>query len=212
MNSTKHDVILVSADRQSFHLLKSELAAASPVFYDMFSMPQAGDDTQQVQTIQMDEQSADLEMFLILLFTHERPKTLGFEQIIRLFSVADKYQVVLLTILLCDILYMHHRAARPLDIWAYCTIYGANGLAAACLPLFDKVVTHNSLVTHNYEPSCAYISRAQNSKLSPSDLAPALIEQVPGQALISLLKCYDIVMKRGETWTTAAEKYGTTDA
>lgn len=211
-DSDQYDIVLVSADDRAFHLTKSELAAASSFFADMFSVPQAKSAEEGVQRVSMVENGQDLEIFLHLLLTEEKcPENIPFDDTVKLFALADKFMAPQLYFPIADMLFARRLPSHSLELWAYCTIYGMPGLASTCIALFDQY-RHNDFSGFLYPaqlvpmPLNKYTGRATGSRpLSPTDLSPDLMKRLPQASLIGLMKCYDLVAQ-GYTWKEATDE------
>ncbi|KAL5524741.1 hypothetical protein ACEPAF_9887 [Sanghuangporus sanghuang] len=92
------DVILRTSDDVDFWVLKAILELASPVFKDMFSLPQPDNEGDTVQTpiIAVSESSATLDALLRLCYPVERPQLLKQDMSLigDVLHAAQKYDVI----------------------------------------------------------------------------------------------------------------------
>jgi BTB/POZ domain len=103
-DSPDADVILRSSDKVDFRVFKMFIAFASPIFKDIFALPQAskgksvGEDEMKhhLPIIQMTESSRTIENLLKLCyptFTSKLPELNIMEDVIALWEAADKYEI-----------------------------------------------------------------------------------------------------------------------
>ncbi|KAL5482859.1 hypothetical protein ACEPAI_9454 [Sanghuangporus weigelae] len=123
------DVILRTSDDVDFWVLKAILEFASPVFKDMFSLPQPDNKGDAVQTpiIAVSESSATLDALLRLCYPVERPQLL--EQDMSLIGdvlhAAQKYDIIVATDFARRILKSHAKTSGESALAVYaiaCTL------------------------------------------------------------------------------------------
>ncbi|KDQ32551.1 hypothetical protein PLEOSDRAFT_1023398, partial [Pleurotus ostreatus PC15] len=86
------DIILQSSNNVNFHVYSVILKLASPIFRDMFSIPQPA--TQATKpTIKMEEDSTTLDMMLRLCYPGPDPLVTEYKQVTSILRVAEKYDL-----------------------------------------------------------------------------------------------------------------------
>ena len=90
-NPPDADIILRASGGKEFHAHKLVLSLASPVFRDMFSIPQPPDTSSQTPIIDVDDPPETLELFLQIIYPIRNPPTNGAETLASLLRLADKY-------------------------------------------------------------------------------------------------------------------------
>lgn len=91
--TTDADVILRSADGQEFHVHKSMLSIASPVFRDMFTLPQPpSPGPSSIPVVDMCELGNVLDLFLRCLYPVSKPVIEDFGLLEALLTAAEKYE------------------------------------------------------------------------------------------------------------------------
>ena len=87
------DIILRSSDGVNFHVFKLILSLASPVFKDMFTLPQPQPDASSVHTIPMAESSATLNSLLLFCYPTPNPTFCSLDDAIAVLEAARKYDM-----------------------------------------------------------------------------------------------------------------------
>ncbi|KAL4248405.1 SKP1/BTB/POZ domain superfamily protein [Abortiporus biennis] len=88
------DVILRSSDGVEFRVFKVILSKSSPFFNDMFSLPQATEQSlTAAQVIDVAEDSTTLAKLLTYCYPLRTPKFTTLEEVIAFISATDKYQL-----------------------------------------------------------------------------------------------------------------------
>ncbi|KAI0043893.1 hypothetical protein FA95DRAFT_335108 [Auriscalpium vulgare] len=98
-NSAGADLVLRSSDFVDFHAYKASLAAASPFFRDMFTLPQASDppddsmkDGRLVLPVQEDSQTLE-RLLTFLMHVSPTVQSLTFADAVNVLSATQKYQM-----------------------------------------------------------------------------------------------------------------------
>jgi hypothetical protein len=205
-SSKSHDVILQSSDNILFYLTRATLSAQSSVFETMFSLPAKDDE---IQTVKMGVGSKTLELLLRYLLLLETPPLPSFDQLLLLLSLCDKYELRHVPLVLLNEM-LKFVAKRPLEVWAYCTIYGAGEIAKLTFNHFDDICKDIKPEEHWYparvDNPASNLDGKWNRPISPSDLPTDLLAQIPPSSLHRLLLCYDLVL-RGRSWAVAGKSY-----
>jgi hypothetical protein len=199
-----HDVILLSADGLSFLLTKSSLSAQSSVFEGMFSLPAKDEE---IQTVEMEEDGNTLELLRRYCLLRQSPALSSYSSVVALLSLCDKCMLQFVPFILLNQMF-RFVGERPLKVWAYAAIYGADGLAKTTLLHFDA---HPKSSSVPFMPSHIQCNPAPQRyeyqrPLSPSDLPVSLLSRVPASSLKNLLVCYDFV-RSGKKWSEAIVHY-----
>ncbi|KDQ60473.1 hypothetical protein JAAARDRAFT_191850 [Jaapia argillacea MUCL 33604] len=98
-NDPRADIILRSSDKIDFATFKTILSLSSPIFDDMFRLPQPSSDSGSqaekdgVAVVEMTENGKELEMLLRFCHPGERPPPESIEDATLAMAVAMKYQV-----------------------------------------------------------------------------------------------------------------------
>jgi len=90
-NPSDADIILRASGGKEFHAHKLVLSLASPVFRDMFSVPQPLEGPSQTPIIDVDDPTEALEMFLQIIYPIPNPPIKDAETLVSLLRLADKY-------------------------------------------------------------------------------------------------------------------------
>jgi len=90
-NPPDADIILRASGGREFHAHKLVLSLASPVFRDMFSVPQPLETSSQTTIIDVDDPPEALELFLQIIYPIRNPPVNGAETLASLLRLADKY-------------------------------------------------------------------------------------------------------------------------
>jgi len=92
-NPPDADVILRASGGKELHAHKLVLSLASPVFKDMFSVPQLPDESSQTPVIDVGDPPGTLEIFLQIIYPVPYPLIDDVETLASLLHLADKYDV-----------------------------------------------------------------------------------------------------------------------
>ena len=90
-NPPDADVILRASGGREFHAHRLILSLASPVFRDMFSIPQPSDGSSQIPIIDVGDPPEALEVFLQVIYPFRNPPIEDVEAMASLLRLADKY-------------------------------------------------------------------------------------------------------------------------
>ena len=85
------DIILRASGGKEFHAHKLILSLASPVFGDMFSIPQPSNRSSQIPIVDVGDPPEALELFLQVIYPFRNPPIDDVETIASLLRLADKY-------------------------------------------------------------------------------------------------------------------------
>ncbi|KAH9913579.1 uncharacterized protein BXZ73DRAFT_55456 [Epithele typhae] len=113
------DIIVRSTDRVDFLVHRTILAQASPVFADMFTLPQQprGSADTEPPVVEVSEDKETLRHLLLFCYPVKKPALTSFEDIVPVLSAAVKYDMGWLVDLLSAYL-KPMMSARPLRVWA----------------------------------------------------------------------------------------------
>ena len=175
-NDPRADVILQSSDGVHFRVFKIMLSFASPVFSDMFSIPQPSskkvDLDDEIQTVLLSENSDALDLCLRHVYPLQTPESAPLRDASILAEFAHKYQVDAL-----DKSVKHYLTDNikhdPVGVYAIAVTYGYKGVgksaAESCLNLpFSRIhspyaryaTTENFAELLRYHVSCGEASSA----------------------------------------------------
>ena len=112
------DAVLRSSDGKEFRVHRLILGLASPVFQDMFSLPQPIEPPSHIPTIDVLESSDVLEPFIQYLYPCAPPKVLDLSMWTALYIVADKYNAEVVMDPLRDMLIPRFLTTSPLRVYA----------------------------------------------------------------------------------------------
>jgi hypothetical protein len=118
------DVILRSSDGKEYHAHKAILSFSSPLFQDIFSLPQSTVSPPQIQTIDLTEPSETLEPFFQYIYPCSPPKISDITVWAAVYVVADKYQAEGVMDSLKDILLPKFLEASPFGVYALASRWG----------------------------------------------------------------------------------------
>ena len=90
-NPPDADIILRASGGREFHAHKLILSLASPVFRDMFSIPQPSDGSTQIPIVDVGDPPEALEIFLQIIYPFHNPPIDNAEAVASLLRLADKY-------------------------------------------------------------------------------------------------------------------------
>ena len=150
--TTDPDIILRSADGQEFHVHKTMLSIASPVFQDMFTLPQPpSPELSSIPVIDMCEAGNILDVFLRCLYPTSKMTVEDFGLLEALIAAAEKYETGLVLDMVKSWLVTPENLGRdPLRAYVIaCTSTGFDEQAkvAAKSTSFDMVVNLTCLNT-----------------------------------------------------------------
>jgi len=123
-NAPDADAILRSSDGKEFRVHRLILSLASPVFQGMFSLPQPTDPPSQIPSVAVPESSDVLQPFVQYLYPRSYPKISDISLWAALYTVADKYNVEMVTDLLRDMLISRFLETSPLRVYALASYWG----------------------------------------------------------------------------------------
>ena len=113
------DLVLRSSDGVDFWVYKTILAKASPVFKDMFTLPEAHTER---QIVKLDGDAGTLEPLLRLVCPVQRPKFASLRQLRPVLAAAEKYTMPFVATGLVDTLRTFIES-DPLDVYAIAYSY-----------------------------------------------------------------------------------------
>ena len=123
-NASSADAILRSFDGKEFRVHQLILSLASPVFQGMFNLPQPTDPPSQIPSVDVPESSDILQPFLQYLYPQLHPTIPDISMWAALYTVADKYNVEMVTNLLRDMLMSRFLETSPLRVYALASYWG----------------------------------------------------------------------------------------
>jgi len=123
-NAPDADAILRSSDEKEFRVHRLILSLASPVFQGMFGLPQSTNPPTQIPSIDVPEHSDTLQPFIQYLYPRSHPKIPDISMWADLYTVADKYNVEMVTDLLRDMLIPRFLETSPLRVYALASYWG----------------------------------------------------------------------------------------
>ncbi|KAG1770625.1 hypothetical protein EDD22DRAFT_948245 [Suillus occidentalis] len=132
-NNLDGDIILRSTfDRVDFHTFKVILSLMSPVFKDMFTLPQTGlrSGVSSVPVIPVTESSATLEFLLLLCYPAATPATFSsFSHAAAVMEAAKKYDMHVVLNRAGDLVITQFLPAHALELYALFCQFGWQGHA-----------------------------------------------------------------------------------
>jgi len=138
------DIILRSSDGVNFHVFKLILSLASPVFKDMFTLPQSQPDASSMHTIPMAESSTTLNSLLLLCYPTPNPTFSSLDDAIAVLEAARKYDMAGTLSCASDVVMAQFLATEPLQLYALACRFGwkqhARVAASRTLLIKDLVV------------------------------------------------------------------------
>jgi hypothetical protein len=146
----------------------------------------------------MEEDGTTLELLFRFALLHQGPTQGDFDLVVVILSLCEKYEFHAPTLKL-----LHQMSTfvqiRPLEVWAYCNIYGAEEIARFALFSFDTQLFPTTNFYHRAHPDEPITTWSATRPLSLSDLPSNLLARVPVSSLRRLLICYDSVAMEGKT-------------
>ena len=118
------DVILRSSDREEFPVHKDILSIASPVFRDMFNLPQPPEPTSRIPIVDLSEPSDILRPFIQFVYPRSPPNISDITTLAALFTIADKYATEVVTGQLRGMLIPRFLYASPPRVYALASHWG----------------------------------------------------------------------------------------
>lgn len=118
-HKTTADIVLRSSDNVDFHVRKAILIEVSPIFEDMFSLPQPRADSSVIRPIFMEENSRVLYILLRLCYPllHRAPADIQLEDICSVLEAATKYDMdIAKELMSCSL--RKFTEAQPLRVYA----------------------------------------------------------------------------------------------
>ncbi|KAI0663450.1 hypothetical protein C8Q70DRAFT_907254 [Cubamyces menziesii] len=141
------DIVFRSSDNVDFRLHKLILGMASPVFSDMFSLPQPQGEGEQPQVVDVPETASVLENLLPFCYPMARPEILHIDDLQSVLHSAEKYEMTFISNQLLQNL-RHFLPTEPLRVYSIACLNEDADLARAAAkvllgssPLYDP---HNS--------------------------------------------------------------------
>jgi hypothetical protein len=156
------DVILRASGGKEFHAHKLVLSLASPVFRDMFSVPQPpATKSSQLPIVDVDDPPEALEAFLQIIYPTRNPLIENIETLVAVLRLADKYDAK-------DILDIHkhhlpsmYSSSSPIQMYAILCACGREEEAGAAA----RRVPFASLKTLDSNPLLQFITTPQYQQL-----------------------------------------------
>ncbi|KAI0255772.1 hypothetical protein BJV78DRAFT_1107957, partial [Lactifluus subvellereus] len=129
-DDTRADVILRSSDGVNFRVFKIILSLASPIFADMFSIPQppSNEFHTEPSVVVLSEDSKTLDFVLRHLYPVEHPTEIELRDACTLIEFARKYQVKVLEPVVARSL-MNAIESDPTGVYAIAVTYGEADIA-----------------------------------------------------------------------------------
>lgn len=160
-NASDADIVLLSSDLQPgrFHVHKNILSIASPVFRDMFSMPQPGKTGEGLAEVPMPDAEKVLDRLLRFIYPIPDPTIDTLEQLSAVLETAVKYQVEIVMSALQKILVSQtFLKDEPIRVWAIAARYSfeAEMKVAAKATLAVKLVGGGKQYAHELKYVDAY--------------------------------------------------------
>jgi len=112
------DIILRSSDGVNFHVFKLILSLASPVFKDMFTLPQSQPDASSVHTIPMAESSATLNSLLLFCYPTPNPTFCSLDDAKAVLEAARKYDMAGTLTCASDLVIAQFVSTSSLELYA----------------------------------------------------------------------------------------------
>ena len=124
-NPSDADVILRASEGKEFHAHKLILSLASPVFRDMFSVPQPPPtNSSQLLTVGVDDRSPELEMFLQIIYPIRNPPIYDIGTLMSVLRLAVKYKATEVFDIRKDYLPSTHSVFSPIEMYPILCAYG----------------------------------------------------------------------------------------
>ena len=123
-NALDADAILCSSDRKELRVHKVFLSLASPVFRDMFGLPQPIESPSKVPSIVISESSDILQPLIQYLYPYSPPEIPDVEVWAKLYTTADKYNIEVVADWLRGMLVPRFLETSPLRVYALASYWG----------------------------------------------------------------------------------------
>lgn len=201
-NADRDTLVLKSKEGILFRVDRDKLVAVSPAFEAILGMKP--ESSRKDEPIVVAESTVVLSAFLRLALRMSPADVLAitpFKTMMEVLEALNKYDVEVSSTLFCDQLFIKFVSSEPVKVWSVCAKAGHEGLARACVPYFAEVVdTDGKRAKYVLDRGPETI---QGFPLSPADIPVEDLDGVPGVSLQYLLRCYDKVALKGETWKSA---------
>jgi len=123
-DSPDSDAVLRSSDGKEFRVHKVILNLASPIFQDMFGLPQSANSSPKIPTIDVPEPSDTLQPFIQYLYPRSPPEIADPSVWAAVYAVADKYNAETVMGLLRGVLISRFLETSPLRVYALASHFG----------------------------------------------------------------------------------------
>ncbi|OJA08960.1 hypothetical protein AZE42_06844 [Rhizopogon vesiculosus] len=176
------DIILRSCDGVNFHVFKLILSLVSPVFKDMFTLPQAESDVSSVPVIFVEESSTTLNSLLLLCYPATTPTFNSLKDAKDMLKAATKYDMAAALSRAGDLVMAQFVSTNSLELYALSCKFGwqhhAQTAATQTLKIKDlgrpsgdftgiddiSGFDHHRLLAYHYE--CGVAAKAVGQSLS----------------------------------------------
>lgn len=156
------DVILRTSGGKEFHAHKLVLSLASPVFRDMFSVPQPSTTKPpQLPTVDVDDSPEALEIFLLIIYPARKPLIDDIQTLASVLRLADKYDAKDVLDIQWDYLPSTYNNLPPIQMYAILCACGREEEAGAAA----RRVPFASLKTLDSSPLLQLMTIAQYQRL-----------------------------------------------
>ena len=202
-NADRDTLVLKSKDGILFRVDRDKLVAVSPAFEAILGMKP--ESSRKDEPIVVAESTVVLSAFLRLALRMSPADVLAitpFKTMMEVLEALNKYDVEVSSTLFCDQLFIKFVSSEPVKVWSVCAKAGHEGLARACVPYFTEVVDVYGRRA-KYVPVRGAAEIIHGTPFSPADIPAEDLDGVPGASLQYLLRCYDKVALKGETWKSA---------
>ena len=122
-NAPDADIILRSSDGKELHVHRLILSLSSPVFQDMFDLPQSTPPSQ-TPIVDIPDASKVLKPFIQYLYPRPPPNIVNLSMWAGLYAIAEKYNVEAVMEPLRDILISRFLRENPLRVYALASRWG----------------------------------------------------------------------------------------
>ena len=156
------DVILRASGGKEFHAHKLVLSLASPMFRDMFSVPQPPTTKpSQLPTVDVDDSPEALEIFLLIIYPARKPLIDDIQTLASVLRLADKYDAKDVLDIQRDYLPSTYNSLPPIQMYAILCACGREEEAGAAA----RRVPFASLKTLDSSPLLQLMTIAQYQQL-----------------------------------------------